>query len=60
VLVGAGVERRSGRGVAGLSQDFVVISSLLRGLSAMCTRLRVLLDRSVFVYMYFVLVLSLT
>jgi hypothetical protein len=60
VLVGAGVERRSSLGVAGIPEDFGVILPLLRGLSAMCTGLRVLLDRSSSVCTYFVLVLSLT
>lgn len=60
VLVGAGVERWIGLGVAEGSKDLVLISSFLRGLSAFVYGLRVLLDRSVSVCTYFVLVLSLT
>ena len=47
VLVGAGDERRIGCAVAGPRKDFFVIPSFVRGLSAKCTGVRVLLDLSV-------------
>ena len=44
---GAGDGRRVGSGGAGIPRDFVVFSAFLRGFSALCTGLRVLLDPSV-------------